>query len=172
MKKVPRSEQFGRRIGPPSVDGDDDREDPLNPAIPKAPLLPHDLHRMANAALPKWSNPPNDKGGDRQISTSQADFELLREHVDADPPPGVTPSTYDSAARAPHTDSIPEIGRRPDARPPAAPSRAIGPGTGTAAVRTAPESAPESSAGMSGTRWAIMVAVVLAAMGGLLWLLL
>ena len=176
MKKAPRSEQFGRTVRTPSVDGDDEREDPLNPAIPKAPLLPHDLHRMANAALPKWSTPPTDKAGGRQTSSSQADFELLREHVDADPPPGATPSTYESAARAPHGDSLPypfDSDQAPTEveGEPAAPIPGSGP-----AVITAPDSRPRPSSAKSGVRWPIvlmiMLALALVAAGGLWWLLL
>jgi hypothetical protein len=176
MKKAPRSEQFGRTVATPP-DGDDEREDPLNPAIPRAPLLPHDLHRMANAALPKWSNPPSDRAGERQPLTSLADFELLREHVDADPPPGATPSTYESAARAPHTDSIPQPSdadqvRREAARKPAAPAPAEPMPRSGPAVITSPDSTPRPSAATS-LRWPIVVVVVaLAAAGGLWWLLL
>jgi len=177
MKKAPRSEQFGRTVGTPTVDGDE-REDPLNPAIPKAPLLPHDLHRMANAALPKWSTPPGDRSGERQPSTSLSDFELVREHVDADPPPGATPSTYESAARAPHTDSIPhpsdagqvtgDVAHRAPAPAPAESTAGSGP-----AVITAPDSRPRPSSANSSMRWPIVAVVVaLAAAGGLCWLFL
>jgi hypothetical protein len=180
MKKAPRSEQFGKKVPPPSADADAEREDPLNPAIPKAPLLPHDLHRMANAALPKWSNPPNDKGGERQPLTSQAEFELLREHVDADPPPGATPSTYDSAARAPHTDSVPHpsAARQASAvaplKPevPAAPRPIHGSGAGAAPVIASRDLKPEPSTAASSSHWPIVGVVVLAAIGGLCWLLL
>jgi hypothetical protein len=176
MKKAPRSEQFGKPVRLPPVDGDE-REDPLNPAIPRAPLLPHDLHRMANAALPKWSNPPSDKAGERQLSASQVDLEFRREHVDADPPPGATPSTYESAARAPHTDSIPhpsDADHAPSefARRPIPPSPEPVPGSGPAAI-TAPDAMAKASAAKSSQRWLIVVVVlVLAAAGGLWWLLL
>jgi hypothetical protein len=33
--------------------------DLINPKIPKAPALPHDLSRMPNAQLPIWSDPPS-----------------------------------------------------------------------------------------------------------------
>jgi hypothetical protein len=178
MKKAPRSEQFGKPVRTPPVDGGDRTEDPLNPAIPRAPLLPHDLHRMANAALPKWSTPPSDKAGERQPLASQVDLEFLREHVDADPPPGATPSTYESAARAPHTDSIPypsdadqvtsEVAHR--LAPPAAADPVIGSGP---AIITSPDATPLPSPARSRTIWPIVVAVVaFAAAGGLWWLLL
>jgi hypothetical protein len=182
MKKAPRSEQFGNKARPTSVDAaDEEREDPLNPTFPRAPLLPHDLHRMANAALPKWSNPPNDKSGDRQLLTSQADFELFREHVDADPPPGTTPSTYDSATRAPHA-SIPhpsplnqansEIARKREVPAPAPPGRGARSGGGGAApVVASPEATLGRSAGSWGARWLIVLAVVIVTAGGLWWLL-
>jgi len=178
MKKAPRSEQFGRTGGTPPGDGGDEREDPLNPAIPRAPLLPHDLHRMANAALPKWSNPPGDRAGERQSLSWHGDVDLLREHVDADPPPGATPSTYESAARPPHTDSIPhpsdthevarEVARRSAAPAPPEPMPGSAPG-----VITSPDSTPRPSAAKSGALWLIVVVMlVLAAAAGLWWLLL
>lgn len=109
MKKSPWTEPHGTKNRPSSGAGDD-REDPLNPAIPKAPLIPHDIARMPNAALPVWSHPPDERGGERPTLSAASDGS--RDHVDARPPPGATPSTYQSAAMPPHTDSLPRVSQR------------------------------------------------------------
>jgi hypothetical protein len=119
MKKSPWSDSTGSKNRPRSAGADEseETEDPLNPAIPKAPLIPHDIARMPNAALPVWSRYPDERGGERPTLSAAADGS--RDHVDARPPPGATPSTYQSAAMPPHTESLPRIVRgRADPEPP------------------------------------------------------
>src|SRR5689334_17880802 len=118
MKKSPWTEAGGSKTRERS-DAAEEHEDPLNPAIPKAPLIPHDIARMPNAALPVWSLRPDERGPERPTLSAGAGS---RDHVDARPPPGVTPSTYQSAAMPPHSESLPRIIRvTQDADPPQSP---------------------------------------------------
>ena len=61
--------------------------DLFNPAIPKAPPLPHDLARMPNATLPRFSDRPQ-----WMVTNSLEDeAQAVPLHVDAQRPPPISP---------------------------------------------------------------------------------
>lgn len=64
-----------------------DDVDTLSPRIPKAPPVPRDLHKMPNAALPRYSDRPafEDESADRAGAAAGAPSP--RAHADARPPP-------------------------------------------------------------------------------------
>jgi hypothetical protein len=61
--------------------------DPVNPQIPKAPLVPRDLHRMPNARLPQFSDRPDWMLDDPLGGPGSEPPEEEIPHFDADPPP-------------------------------------------------------------------------------------
>jgi hypothetical protein len=75
--------------------------DLFNPDIPKAPLVPHDLARMPNAALPRFSDRPGWMLTD-PLADGAADD--AREHADAQNPPPISPTP---PAPAPIEPSMP-----------------------------------------------------------------
>jgi hypothetical protein len=75
-------------------------------SVPKAPLIPRDLAKMPNRALPRWSGRP---------AEPDAPSEQSRRHTDADLPPpirfdsGQPPAPGTSAAGAPASPSLASI---------------------------------------------------------------
>lgn len=78
--------------------------DLINPDIPKAPLIPHDLARMPNAALPRFSDRPGWMVTDPLADGGQD----AREHADAQNPPPVSaapsPAPAVRSSVPPHRD--------------------------------------------------------------------
>lgn len=169
MKKSPWTEPSGTKKRP-SSGAADELEDPLNPSIPRAPLIPHDIARMPNAALPVWSHPPDERGGDRPTLSAASDGS--RDHVDARPPPGATPSTYQSAAMPPHTDSLPRFSQRPADPSIRAPRGELEATTAADSPRpTAVEANPSAEQGWTRTqRWIMVALFVLIAALGAAWI--
>jgi hypothetical protein len=64
--------------------------DPINPSIPRAPPVPHDLAKMPNAKLPRWSERPAWMMTDPLEQGERSDpsgTQSPRPHNDAKPPP-------------------------------------------------------------------------------------
>ena len=102
--------------------------DPVNPRIPKAPLVPHDLDQMPNARLPRFSDRPdwmlNDPLGEQGASDGPS---FAAPHMNADPPPRpsaapMPPSASSTRPPAPGT-AAPSAAPETDSVPP---SRTIG----------------------------------------------
>jgi hypothetical protein len=97
--------------------------DPVNPRIPKAPPLPHDLAQMPNAALPRFERPewmlddPLGQGATEAIASLP--------HFDAEPPPPGTSAPGRSSGRPPGPAAATPVPPRPsgDSVPP---QRAVG----------------------------------------------
>jgi hypothetical protein len=170
MKKALWTDPFGIKVRR-EHEADAEREDPLNPAFPKAPLVPRDFAKMINAALPKWSKPPGARPGDARAYSAHAEASSRspHQHVDAHPPPGATPSTYESAAMPPHSDPVepePASGRAP----------AISRGAADRAGGNRANGGPASGPVRARIRWrrgalavALLIALAAAAWGGM-WL--
>jgi hypothetical protein len=105
--------RFRAAEGLDSVEHSEDGVDLFNPAIPKAPLVPHDLARMPNAALPVFTDPPG-----RSSSPS----------LDS----GLTPASRTSDARSANTQLQPVSSADalldPEAFPASADAQSVRPG--------------------------------------------
>lgn len=77
--------------------------DSINPAIPKAPLLPRDLHELPNAALPAYSERPQARNPYADDADQAASVRSPRPHADARLPP---PLAGDPPSRGPGAESV------------------------------------------------------------------
>jgi hypothetical protein len=171
VKKAMWTDPFGTKVRR-QQEAEPEHEDPLNPAFPKAPLVPRDFAKMINAALPKWSKPPAARPGDARAYSAHAETTSRspHQHVDAHPPPGATPSTYESAAMPPHSDPF-EPGEPASGRVPAISSGAARREGRSGALPAGPAHAVQGRGQWQRAGWpiALLIALAVAIWGGM-WL--
>lgn len=138
-----------------------------NPFIPKAPLVPHDMDRMPNVNLPRWSARPMHENNPYSAAPPRA-------HSDADLPPAFGFGVKFESDPAPASTPDESAG----VAPPQARSVGLAPGarefhrrsspTPTPAPRRGSPSASSPAPAKGATRIALGL-VVLAAIGAALW---
>jgi hypothetical protein len=146
-----------------------------NPLIPRAPPIPHDLDRMPNAILPRWSARPADTASPYSAAPP-------RDHSNADLPPafGIKFLSDPPAAPARAEPEAPPSGEAHDATSTTAEHADLAhpgstaPGTArrspSAAPRNRTSAAPRTGAPATDARRLALAGVALVALVALLWL--